>query len=216
MNEQLIREITQKVLTQLNSSLPHSPQTNLIPIGVSNRHVHLCRAHMDILFGSGSELTYMKELMGGQYAAEECITIVGAKQRFIQNVRVLGPLRPETQVEVSKTDGFSLGIKPPIRDSGDLKNSAAITLIGPKGAVTLNEGCIIARRHIHMSLADAAHFNVSDKEIVHINIDNNRGGILTNVLIRVDHSFTLQMHIDTDEANAFDINNDDGASLIKT
>lgn len=176
-----------------------------VPIGVSARHLHLTKEHLEILFGKGAELHPMKTLMGGQYAAEERVTIVGTNLRVIENVRVLGPLRKETQVELAKTDSVKLGIAPPIRESGNIKSSAPITLVGPKGAVHLTEGCIIAKRHIHMNPEDAKSFGLYDNQIVSIRIGEEREGILNHVQIRVDPSFTLEMHIDTDEANALGV-----------
>ena len=223
MNEQLIRDITIKVLREMaipakdvaqNHVLPgYGSET--VPIGVSARHVHLCRQHMDILFGSDSQLTFFKELMGGQYAAAETVTIVGKNTDTMLKARVLGPLRSATQVEVSLTDARALGISAPVRDSGDIKDSAPFTLIGPKGAVRLDEGCIAARRHIHMSPADAQNFDVQDKDVVQVQTDGPRGGILSGVLVRVDASFTLEMHIDTDEANALGIATGTQARIIK-
>ena len=122
--------------------------------------------------------------------------------RAIENVRVLGPVRKQSQVEVSATDTVKLGIKAPIRESGNLKGSAPIAVVGPKGVVYLNEGCIVAKRHIHMSPSDANAAGVKDGDIVSVSVDNERGTIFHNVQIRVDDSFTLEMHIDTDEANA--------------
>ncbi len=173
-----------------------------VPIGVSARHVHLTQADVETLFGKGYELTKKKELMGGQFAANETVTIVGLKLRAIENVRVLGPVRKASQVEVSATDAIKLGIKAPIRESGNLKGSSPIAIVGPKGVVYLNEGCIIAKRHIHISPADAQAAGVKDGDIVSVSVDNERGTIFNNVQIRVDDSFTLEMHIDTDEANA--------------
>ena len=209
MDEKQIREITRKVIENITNS--NSAQ---IPVGVSGRHVHLCREHMDILFGKNVELKFKKELMGGQFASDECVTIAGPKMRVMAHVRVLGPLRPFSQVEISKTDSFTLGISAPLRDSGDLRDAAAITLIGPMGAVTLPHGCIIARRHIHMSPADAARFGVTDQAVVDVRFNNTRGGVLTNVLVRVDDSFTAEMHIDTDEANGLGIVNGDYGEVI--
>ena len=205
MDEQLIREITIKVMHEM---------TGAIPIGVSARHVHLCRKHMDILFGPGSELTFHKELMGGQFAAAETVTIIGKHKDTPLKARVLGPLRPATQVEVSLTDARTLGIAVPVRDSGDTENSAPVTIIGPKGEVALSEGCIAARRHIHMSPADAARLGVKDKDIVKVKIDGPRGGIFDEVLVRVDASFTLEMHIDTDEANAIGVATNGNAQIV--
>lgn len=173
-----------------------------VPIGVSARHVHLTQADVETLFGKGYTLTKKKELMGGQFAANETVTIVGLKLRAIENVRVLGPVRKASQVEISSTDAIKLGIKAPIRESGNIKGSSPIALVGPKGAVYLNEGCIVAKRHIHMSPEDAEKAGVKDGDTVSVSVDNERGTVYNHVQIRVDPSFTLEMHIDTDEANA--------------
>ncbi len=187
----------------------------LVPVGVSNRHIHLSQEHVEALFGPGHQLTKKKELMGGQFACEECCTIVGLKLRAIENVRVLGPARKSTQVEISMTDARKLGINVPIRESGDIKGSAPIAIVGPKGAVYCEEGCIIAARHIHMSPADALSAGVHDGDYVSVKVDNERGTTFNNVKIRVDESFTLEMHIDTDEANASEIKQGDKVAIIK-
>ena len=186
-----------------------------IPVGVSNRHIHLSRKDVEILFGEGHQLTKKKELMGGQFACEECCTIVGLKLRAIENVRILGPVRKASQVEISSTDARKLGISVPVRESGDLKGSAPIAIVGPKGAVYCKEGCIVAARHIHMSPADAAAAGVADGEYVSVTVDNERGTTFDKVKIRVDESFTLEMHIDTDEANASKIRQGDKVVLVK-
>lgn len=204
----LVDLISKKVLEQINS------RKNGIPVGVSARHVHLCREDVDRIFGKGYELTPIKELMGGQYAAKETVTIVGTKLRPIENVRVLGPIREKTQVEVSKTDAVRLGLNPPVKPSGDLDNTAPITLVGPKGAISLDNGCIIAMRHIHMSPEDAREYGVRDKQIVNVRVSSDRGGMLTNVLVRVHESYRLEMHIDTDEANALGIRCNDSVEIV--
>ena len=152
--------------------------------------------------------------MGGQFASNEKVTIVGLKLRAIENVRVLGPVRKNTQVEISATDAISLGVKAPIRESGNIAGSAPIAIIGPKGAVYLNEGCIVAKRHIHMAPKDAMVAGVHDGDIVSVKADNERGTIFNNVQIRVDDSFTLEMHIDTDEANAAQIKSGDTVRIV--
>lgn len=187
----------------------------LVPVGVSNRHIHLSQEHVEALFGPGYQLTRKKELMGGQFAANECCTIVGLKLRAIENVRVLGPARKSTQVEISSTDARKLGINVPIRESGDIAGSAPIAIVGPKGAVYCKEGCIVAARHIHMSPADATAAGVSDGDYVSVKVENERGTTFNNVKIRVDDSFTLEMHIDTDEANASEIKQGDKVMIIK-
>ena len=187
----------------------------LVPVGVSNRHIHLSQEHVEALFGPGYQLTKKKELMGGQFASNECCTIVGLKLRAIENVRVLGPARKSTQVEISSTDARKLGINVPIRESGDTAGSAPIAIVGPKGALYCKEGCIVAARHIHMSPADAAACGVNDGDYVSVKVENERGTTFNNVKIRVDESFTLEMHIDTDEANASEIKQGDKVAIIK-
>ncbi len=216
MQEELVSAIAAQVIDALKNQQFNVEMTsdNAIPIGISARHVHLCREHIDILFGKGYQLNKKKDLMGGQYAAQECVTLVGTKLRAIENVRILGPERKSSQVEVAKTDAIRLGINPPVRESGNTKGSAPIALVGPKGAIYLEEGCIVAKRHIHMSPEDAARFGVEDGQIVKVKFDNGRGGIFEGVQIRVDKTFTLEMHIDTDEANGLGIGKDKGI-LIK-
>lgn len=186
----------------------------LVPIGVSARHVHLTQEHVEVLFGEGYQLTRKKELMGGQFASNEQVTIVGLKLRAIENVRILGPVGKKSQVEISATDAVKLGVKAPIRESGKIEGSAPIALVGPCGALYLKEGCIIAKRHIHMTPQDAAAAGVRDGDVVSVKADNERGTIFNNVQIRVDDSFTLEMHIDTDEANASKIATGDVVTIL--
>lgn len=176
-----------------------------IPVGISVRHIHLCKADLEVLFGEGSELHPIKDLMGGQYAADERVTVIGGNGRQLENVRVLGPLRSETQIEVSKTDAMFLKVQAPLRDSGDISKTPGVTLVGPKGQVTLDKGCIIAKRHVHMSNEDAKAFGLVDKQLISLDFKGEREGTLHNVLVRVHESFTLELHIDTDEANALDV-----------
>lgn len=211
--QQLVDAIAKLVIEQLKNVDVYNPEDK-IPVGISARHVHLCREDLETLFGKGYQLNKKKDLMGGQFAAQECVTLIGTKLRAIENVRVLGPERSKSQVEISRTDAIKLGLTAPVRLSGDLAGSAPIALVGPKGVVYLKEGCIIAIRHIHMSPADAAKFGVKDKQVVKVRFESGRGGILEDVPIRVDDSFTLEMHIDTDEANGLGIGKDMGI-LIK-
>lgn len=187
----------------------------VVPVGVSARHIHLTQEHVEALFGEGYQLTKKKELMGGQFAANEMVTLVGIKLRAIENVRVLGPVRKASQVEISATDAVKLGIKAPVRESGNIAGSAPIAVVGPKGALYLKEGCIVAMRHIHMSPADAMAAGVHDGQMVSVKADNDRGTTFNHVKIRVDESFTLEMHIDTDEANASKIATGDTVTIIK-
>lgn len=185
-----------------------------MPIGVSNRHIHLDRADMDILFGRDSELTFKKELgQPGQYACEEMVTLHGPKGE-LGRVRVLGPLRSESQVEISVTDGFALGVRPPIRESGKLAGTPGVTIKGPKGTIEKDTGTIAALRHIHLPPEDAQRMGVRDKQMVKVEIRGPRGGIFHNVLIRVSEQFAPEMHIDVDEANAFGVKNGDRAYII--
>lgn len=190
-------------------------RTNKIPVSISARHIHLNREALDILYGEGYELTVYRELsQPGQYASNEQLNLVGPKGMF-SNVRILGPLRKDNQVEISMTDARKLGVNPPVRSSGDTEGSASVILIGPCGSVTLKEGCIVAERHIHMSPVDAEYYGVSDMENVMVKVHNEKGGILDNVTVRVRDDFELDMHIDTDDANAFLIKNSDWVELIK-
>ena len=177
-----------------------------IPIAVSARHIHLTQASVEVLFGPGHQLTVRSPLsQPGQYACEETLDVVGPK-RTLKGVRVLGPTRPADQVEVSRTDEFFLGLDAPVRDSGDVRGSPGVTLVGPHGQLTIQEGVICARRHIHMHPDDAKHFGVADRDVVEISIDTH-GRDLTfgDVLVRVSPNFQLEMHVDTDEANAAEL-----------
>ena len=190
------------------SGMTETAQEKTVLVGVSNRHIHLTREHLDILFGKGYELTPLKDLsQPGQYACKELLTIVGPSLRPIENVRVLGPLRKQSQVEISRTDSFVLKVKPPVRESGKLDGSAGITIIGPKGVVSLAEGCIIANRHIHMSVEEGAAFGLKDGDYVTVEADGERRTRFYDVQVRVNEAFRLEMHIDTDDANAAGIGN---------
>ena len=214
MEQQTIEKITQMVLQTLNQ-MEEKSNGFQVPVGVSARHIHLTQEHVEILFGEGYKLTKKKELMGGQYACNETVTVVGLKLRAIENVRVLGPARSASQLEISSTDAMKLGIKAPIRESGNVAGSAPIAVVGPKGAVYLKEGCIVAMSHIHMSPADAMAAGVHDGDIVSVKADNERGTVFEHVKIRVHDSFTLEMHIDTDEANASLIKTGDKVTILK-
>ena len=171
-------------------------------IETSARHIHVSRRVLDILFGEGYELTNKKDLsQPGQYACEERVQVIGPKGSF-PAVSILGPVRPETQVELSAGDARSIGVKAPIRESGDLEGSGGCKLVGPKGEVELNDGVIIAKRHIHMTPADAEAYGLADKQIVKVKVESGRTTIFDDVVVRVNPTFALAMHIDTDECNA--------------
>ncbi len=207
-----VEYITKLVISAMNDA--KDAKKMAVPVGVSARHIHLKQEDVEKLFGPGYQLTKKKELMGGQWAANEQCTIVGLKLRAIENVRILGPVRKASQVEISATDARTLGVNAPLRQSGDLKGSAPIALVGPKGAIYLEEGCIVAARHIHMTPADAAATGLKDGDMVSVRVENERGASLDQVKIRVDESFSLEMHIDTDEANACQIRQGDVAYIV--
>ncbi len=207
--EELVAVVTEAVVRQLEN------QTLTIPVGVSNRHVHLSQSHLAVLFGESAVLTKRKELsQPGQFACDETLTLVGLRG-VIENVRVLGPVRAATQVEISAADGFRLGIKPPVRDSADLDGSAKATLVGPAGAVSLPQGVVVAARHIHMHDADALRFGVRDKQKVCVRVKGERGLIFEEVLVRVSPNYSLEFHVDLDEANAAGLGNNDRVMLWK-
>ena len=216
LNATTIEAIVKKIVSEMDA--PAATADDLtIPVGISNRHIHLSREDLDTLFGAGYELTPIKDLsQPGQYACKEQLTIIGPSMRPIEGVRVLGPIRKESQVEISVTDSFVLKVKPPVRESGSLAGSAPITIIGPKGIVSLKQGCIIANRHIHMSPADGARFGVKDGD--YITVDAFSGTKRTrwfDVQVRVSDKFCLEMHVDTDDANAVGFKNGSTVTMVK-
>ncbi|MGG1397191.1 phosphate propanoyltransferase [Bacillus salipaludis] len=201
MNKEKIRAIVEEVV---KASLQES---KFVPIAASNRHIHLSVEHVDRLFGRGYKLTKLKELsQPNQFAAKETVTLIGPIG-IIKNVRVLGPSRGKTQVEIALFDGYTLGVNPPIRQSGDLKGSEGITIQGPRGQIQIQEGLICAARHVHMQPSDAENFGVSDGDYVQVKTGGERGIIFSNVLIRVSPKYRLEMHLDLDEANAANLKN---------
>ena len=210
IDQALIQKVVREVMNRLENKEEIS-----IPIGISNRHIHLSQRDLEILFGEGYQLTKYRDLkQPGQYAAKETIIMQGPKGS-IDSVRILGPTRDETQIEVSYTDARTLGIKPPVRESGKIQESAPITLIGPKGTVEKAEGAIAALRHIHMPTDVANELGIKDKDIVKVETDGERGVVFTNVLARVSDSYALEMHVDTDEANGAGLSNKDTVRIIK-
>ena len=209
-----IAEMVRQALKEMNSE--PKAETGGIPIGVSNRHIHLSKTDLETLFGEGYELTPIKELsQPGQYACRELLTIVGPSLRPIENVRVLGPIRKASQVEISATDSYVLKVKPPVRESGKIEGSAPIRIVGPKGVVELSEGCIIANRHIHMSPSEAKVFGVNDGDYVDIDVNGKRRTRWFDVQVRVHKDFRLEMHVDTDDANSAGIGNGFIVTIVK-
>ena len=172
-------------------------------VEISARHVHVTKEHLETLFGAGYELTPKKDLsQPGQFACEERVTVVGPKKE-LAGVSILGPCRPDTQVELSATDARSIGVKAPIRESGDVAGSGACKLVGPCGEVELEQGVIVAKRHIHMTPEDAAELGVKDCDIVNVKVTTDgRSLIYGDTVVRVSPKYALAMHVDTDEANA--------------
>ena len=188
--------------------------TMKVSIGVSNRHVHLAKEHLNILFGDNYELEKKADLtQPGQYASTAVVTIKTSKSE-IGNVRVLGPIRNYTQVEISKTDAYKLGLNPPVRNSGDLDGSEPITIVGPNGSVDLDEGCIIAARHIHILPSQIKSYGLEGIEKVNVKLNGEKGGIITNVYIKPSEEAFFELHLDTDDANAHLIKNGDIGEII--
>ena len=186
-----------------------------LPIALSNRHIHLSAKDIEALFGQGYELTHFKDLsQPGQCACNEKVDVVGPKGT-LKGVRILGPARPESQVEISLADGFVLGVKSPIRDSGQVDNTPGVKLVGPCGEVELEKGVIVAARHIHMHTDDAEKFGVVDNERVQIRTFGERALVFENVLVRVSPKFALEMHVDVEEGNAAGVKNGEMVELIK-
>lgn len=196
------------------ASLKKREEEDVVKIGVSARHVHLSQKDLYALFGEGYELHKKKDLMGGQFAAEECVTIVSPNLRTIENLRVLGPVRKQSQVEISRTDTFKLKNSPPVRPSGELKGAAPLAIVGPKGSIFLNECCIIANRHIHLPPAIADKHGVKDNDLVDVEVVSGKPTKFYDVQVRVHESFTPEMHIDTDDANACGLKTGDVINII--
>lgn len=210
----VIENAVKKVVEEMNITAKESSKDDYVKIGVSQRHIHLSREDLDILFGEGYELTPKKVLMGREFASNEVVTLVGPSLKAIENVRVLGPVRKNTQVEISRTDTFVLKVSPPVRPSGEIKGSEKIVVVGPKGSVYLKEGVIIANRHIHLTPEFAESLNLKDNDYVDVVIDGVKPTKFYDVQIRVRDDFNVEMHIDTDDANSSGLKNGDVVHII--
>ncbi|WP_319414513.1 phosphate propanoyltransferase [uncultured Cohaesibacter sp.] len=216
LTEQMIDKVVAEIMAKATSKAAPKSDPALVPVGVSNRHIHLSREDMEMLFGPGQNLTRMKAMkQPGQYAAEETVTLKGPKGE-LRRVRVLGPFRKETQVEISVSDGFALGIKAPMRMSGDLDESAGVEIVGPLGSVKLEQGVIVAQRHIHMHPSDAKKVGLKNGDVVSVEAVGARGGILDNVAVRVSEASALEIHIDVEEANALGLGNNSHVRICKS
>lgn len=213
MNQAELRKIVKETVSRVVQNEVLEQETKQIPIGVSNRHVHLSESAVERLFGTGYTLSKYKDLsQPGQFAAKETVTVIGPKGT-LKNVRILGPARDMTQLEVSLNDGFILGVNPPVRLSGAIDGTPAFTLQGPRGQLKLKQGLICAARHIHMHPNDAKRFGVQNGEKVDVFVPGDRSVTFHDTLIRVSDRFQLEMHIDFDEANAAHIQNGQKALL---
>lgn len=209
--ESIVRRILKERL-EINS-VGRLPLT----VSISARHIHLTDGDVEILFGKGKKLTKMKDLyQDGFFAAEETVMLVGPRKRMLPSVRILGPTRPASQVELSFTDAISLGIDPPVRESGKLDDTPGCVLIGPAGVVELKQGVIRALRHVHMGPSDAEFYGVQDKDWMKLRIESNGcTTVMEKVLVRVGEKIKLEVHLDTDEGNAADLEHATKVELIK-
>jgi len=205
LEEADLSQITAAVLARVRGRLSGAA-SRLVPVAVSARHVHVTREVLDATYGHGYELTKLRDLsQPGEFSANETLTVLGPRMHSIQEVRVLGPVRRYAQAELSRTDGVALGMELPVRDSGKLKGSAPIVLVGPRGAVSLTEGGIRALRHLHAGLEDAERLRLTDGQTVSVRVHGQKAVVFENVLVRVRQSYVLEMHLDTDDANAADV-----------
>lgn len=203
------QETMKKIVIEVLNRLRQGNDDKNIPIGISNRHIHLSKGDLEALFGRGYKLTKLKALkQPGQFAAKETVSVMGPKGR-LENIRVLGPLRATTQLELSVTDGFKLGIKPPVRESGKINGTPGMILKGPKGHIEKDKGVIAALRHIHMPREYAERYGYKNNSMVDVVTNGIRRVKFYNVLVRVSDNYALEMHIDTDEANAAMLSNGD-------
>jgi propanediol utilization protein len=214
--ERVVRQIVREQFSQRLSAgempLASAFGPNLV-VNISARHIHVSQKDLETLFGSGSQLTVYRWLyQPGEFASEQTLTIIGPRRRSIEKVRILGPVRKETQVEVSHTDAVSLGIDAPVRPSGTIDNTPGCILLGPAGVVEIPRGVIRAERHVHMSTSDAAAFGFKDKQYVRLRVDSDCATTFEKVLCRVDPRFLLEVHLDTDEGNACNLV---GASAVE-
>lgn len=190
-------------------------ESKKVPVGVSARHIHLSQEHVEALFGPGAQLTEFKPLsQPEQFAANETVAVFGPKGSF-PKVRILGPARKATQLEVSRTDAFALGLNPPVRESGNIEGTPGIRIVGPAGEVTVDKGVIVAARHIHFHTSDAERWGIRDKQLLKVRVGGDRGVVFEQVVARVSDNFALDMHIDTDEGNAAGVNTGDFGEIME-
>lgn len=215
IDKERINDLISRVKTEMEGVAPSNVAGFMVPIEVSARHIHISQQHLARLFGSGFHLSPLKELsQPGQFAASEVVRISGPRGA-LSNVRILGPVRTDTQVEISMTDAYSLGITPEIRMSGDVKGSPGCIIWGPKGHISLNEGVIIAERHMHCTPSTASSIGIKDGDRIAVEIRSRRSGCMEGIIVRVSDKYSDAVHVDTDEANAFDVKNGTKVRIIK-
>ena len=216
--ERVVRDVLLKHLGALAGTTPApAPVRNPLVVNISARHVHLSQEHLEILFGPGSQLEVQKDLyQPGYFAAKQTVAVVGPRRRMLPEVRVLGPCRGDTQVELAFTDGISLGIDLPVRISGDIKGTPGCVLVGPKGVVELSQGVIRAMRHVHMGPADLEHYGVKDGDSMHLRIESpGCTTVLEEMRVRAGKTILIEVHLDTDEGNAINLEKATKVELIK-
>jgi len=206
---------TDTIAKAVNEVIKNINNNGQIKVGVSQRHIHLSKEDLETLFGKGYELTVKKYLMGREYASNEVVTLVGPSLKSIENVRVLGPVRNKTQVEISRTDTFILKVSPPVRPSGNVEGSERLVVVGPKGSVYLKEGVIIANRHIHLTPEYALANGIKDNDYVDVEVEGIKPTKFYDVQVRVRDDFNVEMHIDTDDANSTGLKNGAAVKIIK-
>jgi putative phosphotransacetylase len=218
--ERLVRQVIRKQLAEgfnfsEGGAAPAIAYAPNMVVNISARHLHVSPEHLRTLFGPGAELTVYRWLyQPGEFASEQTVTIIGPRRRAIEKVRILGPARPTTQVELSLTDAVAMGVEAPVRPSGQIDGTPGCILLGPAGVVELPRGVIRAERHVHMSPADAAVYGFKDRQYVKLHVDSDCSATFDRVLVRVDERFLLEVHVDTDEGNACNLVNATGVELL--
>ena len=213
LDRTFVEQIVRQVVTGRDGALSSKPD---LVVSISARHVHLTDEHVEILFGSGHKLTPMKDLyQDGFYAAKETLMVVGPRRRMLPEVRILGPTRPASQVELAFTDGISLGITLPVRASGKIDGTPGCVLVGPAGVVELKQGVIRAERHVHMNMDHAAYYGVKNGDRMSLLIESSCSLVLRDLLVRADETSKLEVHLDTDEGNAADLDHATKVELLK-
>ncbi|MBI5725372.1 MAG: phosphate propanoyltransferase [Planctomycetes bacterium] len=216
--ERIVRQIIWQQITvplEAPGGATESAYTPNLVVNISARHLHMSKEHLEILFGPGAELTVYRWLyQPGEFASEQLVTVMGPNRKAIESVRILGPLRKFTQLELSATDSFALGITPPVRPSGQIEGTPGCLIVGPKGVVELRQGVIRAERHVHMSTADAQVYGFTDGQYIRLKVNSDCPAVFEHIFCRVHPTFLLEVHLDTDEGNACNLVNATSVELL--